>query len=99
MESPAEHLLSKIYQEAEIPVIMLNPPTNYPFPWMKLFQLNSVHTIPEKQKQIDQSMRRQLFILRSSQQSQARSSTIRLIRSIFLHKISRPVLCQWVILG
>ena len=49
-------LLLTSYQEAEIPVIMLNPPTNYPFaPVDEAFQLNPVHTISEKQKQIDQS--------------------------------------------
>ena len=41
---------------------MLNPPTNYPFaPVDEAFQLNPVHTISEKQKQIDQMVcRRQM---------------------------------------
>lgn len=49
-------ILLEAYQEAQIPVILLNPPTNYPFaPVDEQFQANPVQTIPEKQAQINQS--------------------------------------------
>lgn len=44
------------YQDAEIPTLVLNPPTNYPFaPINESVSLNSVTTITEKQRLIDQS--------------------------------------------
>ena len=50
-------LLLSAYQEAQIPVALLNPPTNYPFaPVDEQFQNIQVSTIAEKQHQIDCSL-------------------------------------------
>lgn len=50
-------VLLKGYKAAEIPVILLNPPTNYPFaPVDERFLEYPAFSIPEKQAQIDQSL-------------------------------------------